>query len=178
MISDIHNYLKIFVTENGIPLNQVLTETDLVQLSVTISQLTTPKAEIDFKAVSNNIFRALEVKGELSILHTISTLLFTFADTPEENMANKALLGYMCLQYFSVVHDLPIEKILFVVNDYMSKHIVEQTETHNIDCSNPMSNLIPINDTQYVRYTGKTIIPPKASIKEDFIKQLNSLLIK
>lgn len=178
MIADIHNFLKLFITENGIPLKQVLTEADLVQLSVTIGQITTSKTEVEFKNIGDTIFKGLGDKGKDSILYPIQSIPFEYITSDEEARANLALMGYLCLQYFVTTHDLPIEKVLDVVNQYMNNHIVNQTETHTIDTSNPVSNLIRINETQYVRFNGKTIIPPKESIKEDFIKQLNSLLIK
>lgn len=178
MIADIHNFLKLFVTENGIPLKQVLTEADLTQLAVTIAQISTSKSEVDFKAVGDNIFKGLGDKGIESIHHLIYSIFFTQPTTDEAAIANTALLGYLCLQYFVTVKDLPIEKVLDVVNQYMNNHIIADTETHTIDCSNPMSNLVRINETQFVRFNGKTILPPKSSIYEDFVKQLNSLLIK
>jgi len=178
MVADIHNYLKMFITENGIPLKQVLSETDLAQLAVTIFKISESKAEVDFKDIGITIFEGLKDKRDQSLIHPILSIPFEHAPSNEETVANTALLGYMCFQFFNVVYELPIEKILVVVNAYMNKHKVEQTETHTIDCSNPLSNLVRINDTQYVRFNGKTIIPPKASIKEDFIQQLNSLLIK
>lgn len=178
MIADIHNYLKLFITENGIPLQQVLTQADLTQLAVTIAQISTSKSEVDFKNVGDTIFKGLGDKCNNSILHPIQSIPFEYITSDEEVKANLAVLGYFCFQYFNVVQDLPIEKVLDVVNQYMNNHIVNQTETHTIDCSNPISNLIRINDTQYVRFNGRTILPPKPSIKEDFIKQLNSLLIK
>lgn len=178
MIADIHNFLKLYVTENGIPLKQVLTEVDLTQLAVTIARISTSKAEIDFKAVGDTIFEGLKDKKVHSIEYPIIAIPFEPNTTTEENIANRALLGYMCFQYFKVVHDLPIEKILDVVNDYMNNHIVAHTETHTIDCSNPMSNLVRINETQYVRFNGRTIVPPTEAIKESFVQQINSLLIK
>jgi len=178
MIADIHNFLKLYVTENGIPLKQVLTEVDLTQLAVTIAQIATSKAEVDFKNIGYTIFDGLGNKSEEAISRLILTIPFELTLNKEESVANTALLGYMCFQYFNIAHDLPVEKILNVVNTYMNNHIVEQTQTHTINCSNPISNLIPINETQYVRFNGKTIIPPTEAIKESFVKQINSLLIK
>jgi len=178
MITAIHNFLKLYVTENGIPLKQVLTEVDLTQLAVTIAQISTSKAEVDFKNVGYNIFESLGDKKDNSIKYPILSIPFAVNETTEESIANVALLGYMCFQYFSVIHNLPVEKILDVVNTYMNNHIIENTQTHTINCNNPISNLIPINETQYVRFNGKTIIPPTEAIKESFVKQINSLLIK
>jgi len=178
MIADIHNFLKLYVTENGIPLKQVLTEVDLTQLAVTIARISTSKAEIDFKAVGDTIFEGLGKNRNESLTYPIQAIPFELINTYEKEVANIALLGYICFQYFNVIHDLPIEKILDVVNDYMNKHIIEHTETHTINCSNPISNLVPINETQYVRFNGRTIVPPTEAIKESFIQQINSLLIK
>ena len=178
MISDIHNYLKLYITENGIPLKQVLTEVDLTQLAVTIAQISTPKTKLEFEDIGHTIFNALGEKRNKAIDYPIAQIPFNHYKSYEETIADVALLGYMCFQYFSVIHELPIEKILLVVNEYMNNHKVEQTDTHKINCSNPISNLIPINDTQYVRFNGKTIIPPTEAIKDSFVKQINSLLIK
>lgn len=178
MIEDIHNCLKLYITENGIPLKQVLTEVDLHQLSVTLAHITNSKAKLEFEAISYDIFEGLKDKGLPSIEWSLQQIPFTIEENPNNNIGNIALLGYYCFQYFAIAHDLPIEKILLVVNTYMRNHIIEQDYTHTIDCSNPVSNLISINDTQYVRHNGRTLLPPTIDIKNKFIKHLTSLLIK
>lgn len=178
MVEEIRNYLNLYITENQIPLKQVLTETDLHQLSVTLSHISKSQANIDFDNISHVIFNGLESKGEAAIKNKIAAIPFEMTTTQEETIANIALLGYYCFMYFRVLHDLPVEKIFLEVNHYMNQHIIKQQDTNKVDCSNPVSNLISINDTEYVRFNGKTIIPPYDSNKLEFITNLTSLLIK
>lgn len=176
MINSIHNYLKVYVTENNIPLVQVLTERDLYQLSVTLAKITKDNSITAFKNTETDIFIPLSDGHKINLYRNIEEFLFVIPESPQEGVANILLLGYYCFMYLSVRYELPIEKSLFVVSQYMKNHIIEQADTHSIDCSNPISNLIRINDTQYVRTNGKQILPPSVSIKETFIKELTSLL--
>ena len=66
MIAKIHNYLKVFVTENQIPLQQVLTERDLVQLSVTIANITDNPDTKEFNNIANTIFAFLPDENVIS----------------------------------------------------------------------------------------------------------------
>ena len=97
MIAKIHNYLKVFVTENQIPLQQVLTERDLVQLSVTIANITDNPDTKEFNNVANTIFEPLGDKGMMSILHSISEHMVTHYNTKLDEEIGIVLLGYYCM---------------------------------------------------------------------------------
>lgn len=178
MVADIHNFLKLYVTENGIPLTQMLTPADLQQLSITLAHITISPSTKEFNDIGEDIFIALGKNTHRAITYPIDSIPFSTTLDEETNRADLALLGYYCFQYFAVLYELPIDKILFVVNNFMREHIVKQEDTKLVNCNNPVSNLIPIGENQYIRFDGKTILPPFDSIKEDFIKQINSLLIK
>ncbi len=178
MIERINNYLKVYISSEGVPLKQVLSAEDLQQLSISLYHITKPKEQKDFEAISNGIFRALGDKAKKAVQYPVSELTFEQVKTEDEAIANIALLGYYCFMYFSVVHDLPIERVLTVVNHYISQHIIDKNDTAKVNCNSPMSNLIQINEEQYVRFNGKTILPPFDEIKDNFIEQITNLLIK
>lgn len=179
MVQIIHDFLKLYITEDGIPLKQVLNANDMHQISVTLAHMTTAKSKLDFQDISDNIFKALGTKGEKALEYPIQSIPFEQVSTEEERIANIALLGYYCFIYFDAMYELPIEKILVVVNTYMKQHIVSQDITHTLtDLHNPISNLIAVSETEYVRYNGKQVLPPFNNMKDNFIKQINELLIK
>ena len=178
MIAKIHNYLKVFVTENQIPLQQVLTERDLVQLSVTIANITDNPDTKEFNNIANTIFEPLGDKGMMSILHSISEHMVTHYNTKLDEDIGIVLLGYYCMMYLKISFDLPVEKMLFVVNTYMNNHKVKNSDVHKIDLNNPISNPIRIDSEHYVRYNGRTIQPPTDDVKAEFKTQITNLLIK
>jgi hypothetical protein len=178
MVNEINSYLKIFVTENQIPLQQILTERDIHQLSVTIAAIAANPETTEFNSISDTIFKPLKEKGTKAVLHSINENLLTNLTTKEEEETSLAVLAYYCLLYFKLQYDLPVEKILFVVNTYMNNHRIKNKDTHKINVNNPVSNLVRIDPEHYVKYNGKVILPPNDDIKKEFIAQLTNLLIK
>jgi len=178
MVSKINDYLKVFVTENQIPLTQVLTERDIYQLSVTISAITASPETREFNNICDTIFEPLKEKGSIAIINAINTHMMTNFNSELEEEVSLALVGYYCLMYFRLTYNLPIEKVLFVVNAFMTNHIISYKDTHKVNVNNPISNLIRIDPEHYVKYNGKAILPPNDEVKKEFITQLTNLLIK
>jgi len=178
MITKITDYLNLYISKDGIPLKQILAPEDINQIAVSLYHLTKGKEIKDFEAISNGLFSNLKEKTSNAVFYPIKSIPFLPINSDEEEIANIALLGYYCFMYFSVIHNLPIEKIIFVVNSFISKHIINVEDIYKVNCNNPISNLVPINEEQYIRFNGKTIIPPFDEIKDNFIKEITNLLIK
>lgn len=178
MISKINDFLKMYISTEGVPLKQVLSSEDIQQLAVSLYHITKSEEKKEFEAISNNVFTALGDKATFALQYPLEEIPFNYCNSKEEREANIALLGYYCFMYFSVIHNLPIEKIMVVVNHFISQHVIDKNDITKVNCNNPISNLIQINEEQYVRFNGKTIIPPFDEIKDNFIKQITNLLIK
>lgn len=178
MVNEINSYLKLFVTEHQVPLQQVLTERDIYQLSVTLAAITANPDTRAFNDIADTLFAPLKEKGVKATLHNINEHMITNFATELEEEISLALVAYHCLMYFRLQYGLPVEKMLFVVNTYMSNYKIENKDTHKIDVNNPISNLVRIDPEHYVRYNGKVILPPNDEIKKEFIAQLTNLLIK
>lgn len=178
MISKITDFLKMYVSTDGIPLKQVLPPEDIQQLAISLYHITKLKESKDFEYISNNIFIALGDKANFALQYPLEEIPFNRCNSFEEREADIALLGYYCFMYFSVIHNLPVEKIISVVNHFISQHVIDKNDITKVNCNNPISNLIPINEEQYVRFNGKTIIPPFDEIKDNFIETISNLLIK
>lgn len=178
MVGEINNYLKLFITENQIPLIQILTERDIYQLSVTISAITASPETREFNNICDTIFEPLKEKGTKAIMNTINTHMVTNFNSELEEEVSLALVGYYCLMYFRLTYNLPVEKLLFVVSTFISNHKISYKDTHKVNVNNPISNLIRIDPEHFVKYNGKTILPPNDEIKTEFITQLTNLLIK
>lgn len=179
MVEDIHNYLRIYITQDGIPLKQVLTEIDLHQLSVSLFHITNSKANKAFEKVGVEVFEGLKEDKLLKALeYPILSIPFQQPTTKEEQYFDVGLLGYHCFMYLAVAQGLPVSQALLVLSEYFLKHIVNAEDAATINCSNPVSNLVPVSEDTYVRFDGRRVIPPTDAIKEEFIKQFNSLLIK
>jgi len=97
MVAKISEFLKQYITTEGIPIKQVLTPEDLNQLAVSLYHITKPKESKDFEAISNGIFKSSGVNT--------------------------------CFMYFRTLHDLPVEKIMSVVNHYITQHIVNNEDS-------------------------------------------------
>lgn len=178
MITVIYDFLKLYITEDQIPLKQILTERDIHQLSVSLAHITASPETTEFNNIAETIFISLGDKGIKAILNSISNFFVQSYETEEAGEIELALLGYYCLMYFKSKHNLPVEKILFVLNKYMNNHIVNIKDVIKMDLINPISNPIPINDKQYIRFTGRQILPPNNEVKEEFKTELTNLLIK
>lgn len=178
MVNEINAYLKIFVTENQVPLRQILTERDIYQLSVTISAITASPETREFNNICNTIFEPLKEKGNIAVMHAINTHMITNFESKLEEEVSLALVGYYCLMYFKLTYNLPVEKLLFVVNTFITDHKISYKDTHKVNVNNPLGNLIRIDPEHFVKYNGKTILPPDEDIKKEFITQLTNLLIK
>lgn len=178
MVTIIYDFLKLYITEDQIPLKQILTERDIRQLSVTLAHITASPETTEFNNIAENIFKPLGEKGIRAIINSIASFFIQSHETEEAGEIELSILGYYCLLYFRSKHDLPVEKILFVLNKYMNNHIVDTKDVIKMDLVNPISNPIPINDKQYIRFTGRQILPPNNEVKEEFKTELTNLLIK
>lgn len=173
MIKELIEYLEVFVTENGIPLKQVLTKQDVIQLAVSINALTTPKEYTDFNNINDSIFKLLKNERNDPTYYPIIKLALSLDN--DNSLEYVSLLGYYCLQYLKLNYNLPVKETLLVLNSYMKNHIVNAEDCNKIDCNNPLSNLIPISEDTYIKYNGREILPPTKAINNEFIEQIKKL---
>lgn len=176
MVTKIYDYLKQYKTMENIPLSHITSDADLKQIAIALYHITKEESLKNFEKVTYEIFKPLEDKAEKVLTYPIDSLAFHNAKTREEYFTLILIASYSVFQYFSTVQDLPLVKVLDEVNTFMLNSIVDKTETHTIDCTNPLSNLIPISEDKYVRFTGKQIISPTPEILKEFEDRLKKLI--
>lgn len=177
MIETIRAFLNVYITEHNVPLKQVLTERDVYQLSASLAAITASPETKEFNRIAETIYEPLGEKGLEATLYFIDDYIVNPPTTALEKDVSLALLVYNGLLHFKLRYDLPVEKILFVLNAYMNNHIVKQEDVHKMTLTNPISNPVRINAEEFIRFNGKIVLPHTDEIKEEFKKQLSNLLI-
>ena len=177
MYQEVTNFLKSYITQQEIPLHQILTPADIHNISATVSVLGKSKGNIQFDDTYERIFLPLGDKGEKILDHQILSSVFEINSTevPEVKIME---LAYYCLMLLRLKHDLPVERILELVTTYILEMIIPDSQTkYSFNKEYPVSNLISIGNDNYIRTNGLKIIPPTEAISLEFINKIKQLLI-